>query len=205
MSRRLVSSFLCLSFASLCSACSSSTPSEPAFVIAPVEPVQKTSRYTADDLCYQSALVAKQLIDRWENQFEKQIDKKEKPRLLINDLDNRTDVPLSHKDVSKYLDLIAAKDGRFTVKLGNTQDEQENDMMMDRYLSDPHYSTDATPDHPNGKAPQFLTKIRLSKAVTSDQVYNYEDYRLSILLYDIETQELIDSAWDVLRKQDRST
>jgi hypothetical protein len=41
----------------------------------------------------------------------------------------------------------------------------------------------------------------MTKAVRSDSFCSYEDYRMPVTLYDIETQEAIDSAWDVLSKK----
>jgi hypothetical protein len=34
-------------------------------------------------------------------------------------------------------------------------------------------------------------------------MFDYEDYRMTVTLYDIETKEAIDSAWDVLSKKVR--
>jgi len=56
-------------------------------------------------------------------------------------------------------------------------------------------------DTGNATAPEFLAKVRITKAVNSDRFYDYEDYRMTVTLYDIDTQEIVDSAWDVLRKR----
>ena len=51
---------------------------------------------------------------------------------------------------------------------------------------------------PNYAALHYLAE---SAVWRTDRYYTYEDYRMTVTLYDIETQEAIDSAWDVLCKK----
>lgn len=50
-------------------------------------------------------------------------------------------------------------------------------------------------------APQFLAKVRITKASVEQPCYTLQDYRMTVTLYDIQTQEVVDSAWDVLSKK----
>ncbi len=124
-----------------------------------------------------------------------------KPRIIITCIDNRTDHYISTDMIRDIIEGVAIDDGRFTVVVGDSSDEQELDNLMAKITQDPKYANSSRLTPGQATAPQFLAKVRITKAVTSDHFYDYEDYRMTITLYDIETQEAIDSAWDVLTKK----
>ena len=159
-------------------------------------------RYGAGDIRIQTAKLTRQLMDRWYLQtlYDCQ---NEKPRIVITEIDNRTDCYISTDMVRDIIEGVAIDDGRFTIVVGNLCDERELDYFMAKISKDPKYSNCSRLSPGNAKAPQFLGKVRITKAVSSDCWADYEDYRMTITLYDIETQEAIDSAWDVLRKKVR--
>lgn len=127
-----------------------------------------------------------------------------KPRIVITEIDNRTDNYIPTDMIRDIIECVAIDDGRYTVVVGNARDERELDVFMNKILRDPKYANSSGSIRSgNATVPQFLAKIRITKAVTSDRFYDYEDYRMTVTLYDIETQEAIDSAWDILSKKVR--
>ena len=160
-------------------------------------------RYGAGDIKIQTTKINKQLMDRW---FVKTAydGKAGKPRIVITDVDNRTNTYISTDMIRDIIEGVAIDDGRYTVVVGDVQDERELDMLINKISHDPKYSNSSRLASGNATAPQFLGKIRITKAISSDRGYDYEDYRMTVTLYDIETQEAIDSAWDVLRKKVRA-
>lgn len=159
-------------------------------------------RYGAGDIRIQTTKLNKQLLDRWFAKTNYDI-QNGKPRLVITEIDNRTDMYIATDMIRDIIECVAIDDGRYTVVVGDTCDEHELNYFMNKILRDPKYNNCSKIQAGNAIAPQFLAKIRLTKAVTSDQFYDYEDYRMTVTLYDIETQEAIDSAWDVLSKKIR--
>lgn len=159
-------------------------------------------RYGAGDIKIQTSKLNRQLMDRW---FEKTGYDLYfgKPRIVITEIDNCTDRYISTDMIRDIIETAAIEDGRYKVVVGNTEDERELDLFMNKILHDPKYANGSRLQPNRAIAPQFLAKIRITKAVNSDRFYDYEDYRMSITLYDIETQEAIDSAWDVLCKKVR--
>jgi len=159
-------------------------------------------RYGAGDIKIQTTKLNKQLMDRW---FEKTGYNiyHGKPRLIITEIDNRTDNYIPTDMIRDIIECVAIDDGRYTVVVGNARDEKELDDLMNKITQDPKYTNRNGLESGRAIAPQFLVKIRITKAVNSDRFYDYEDFRMTITLYDIETQEAIDSAWDVLSKKIR--
>jgi hypothetical protein len=157
-------------------------------------------RYGANDIRIQTSKITCQLMDRWliKTGYNMQCGK---PRIIITDIDNRTDRYISTDMIRDIIEGVAIDDGRFTVVVGNSRDEQELDYLMAKITQDPKYANSSRLTPGQAIAPQFLAKIRITKAVTADRFYDYEDYRMTVTLYDIETQEAIDSAWDVLSKK----
>lgn len=159
-------------------------------------------RYGAGDIRIQTTKLNQQLMDRWFDKTGYNIHHG-KPRLVITQIDNRTDQYISSDMIRDIIECAAIDDGRYTVVVGDIQDEGELDYFMNKILQDPKYANHSRIQPSKATAPQFLVKIRITKAVTCDRFYDYEDYRMTITLYDIETQEAIDSAYDVLRKKVR--
>ncbi|MCB1149881.1 MAG: hypothetical protein KDK48_06915, partial [Chlamydiia bacterium] len=108
---------------------------------------------------------------------------------------------LSTEMIRDIFENVAASDGRFAVVVGNTSDTCELDSLMERILNDPKYANSSRIKEGQAIAPQFLVKVRITKANNFSPAYLYEDYRMSVTLYDIETQTIVDSAQDLLRKR----
>lgn len=159
-------------------------------------------RYGAGDIRIQTTKINRVLMDRW---YAKTGYNGEcgKPRIIITQIDNCTDCYISSEMIRDTIESAAIDDGRYTIVVGNARDEAELDSMMGKIACLPKYNNNSRLALGQATAPQFLAKIRLTKAVTSDSWYDYEDYRMTITLYDIETQEAIDSSWDVLSKKVR--
>lgn len=169
--------------------------------ITPGNPCEKLDwRYGAGDIRIQTTKITRQIFDRWYLKTGYQC-QAGKPRLIITEIDNCTDQYIPTDMMRDIIESVAIDDGRFTVVVGNTCDEQELDELMGKIACHPKYNNATRLRTGQATAPEFLGKIRLTKAVRTDRFYTYEDYRLTVTLYDIETQEAIDSAWDVLSKK----
>lgn len=196
-SRLISSSLLALLFACSASACHRGIAED----ITPGHYGEKLDwRYGAADIRIQTTSITSQLMDRWfaKTGFDC---RNGKPTIVITEIDNCTDRYISTDMIRDIIESIAVDDGRYTIVVGNELDESELDARMDRINLDPKYNNASRLKPGQALAPQLLAKIRLTKAVTSDYCYDYEDYRMTITLYDIETQAIVDSAWDVLSKQ----
>lgn len=159
-------------------------------------------RYGAGDIKIQTTKITRQLFDRWYARTDYQCESG-KPRIIITEIDNCTDQYIPTDMIRDIIEGVAIDDGRFTVVVGNAQDECEMDYIMNKVNRAPKYNNPTKLQQGKAIAPEFLGKIRITKAVRSDRFYDYEDYRMAVTLYDIETQEAIDSAWDVLSKKVR--
>ncbi len=159
-------------------------------------------RYGAGDIRIQTTKLNKQLMDRWYEKTGYNI-LDGKPCIIITEIDNRTDRYIATDVIRDIIECVAIEDGRYTVVVGDMCDECELDDLMNKILQHPKYANSSRILPGKAIAPQFLAKVRITKAVTSDRFYDYEDYRMTVTLYDIETQEAIDSAWDVLSKKIR--
>jgi hypothetical protein len=159
-------------------------------------------RYGAADIRIQTTKLNKQLMDRWLEKTQYDIHQG-KPRLVITEIDNRTDNYIATDMIRDIIECVAIDDGRYTVVVGDVQDQRELDRWMNKILNDPKYANTSCMQPGRATPPQFLAKVRITKAINSDRFYDYEDYRMTVTLYDIETQEAIDSAWDVLCKKVR--
>lgn len=159
-------------------------------------------RYGVGDIRIQTSKITGILFDRWYAKTGYQCECG-KPRVIITEIDNCTDRYVPSDMVRDIIESVAIDDGRFTVLVGNVQDEMELDYRMDKNLCAAKYNNETRLQGGRAIAPQFLGKIRLTKAIRSDRFYDFEDYRMTVTLYDIETQEAVDSAWDVLTKQVR--
>lgn len=157
-------------------------------------------RYGAADIRIQTAKINRQLMDRWIAKTGYNLDNG-KPRIVITEIDNRTDTYIPTDMIRDIIEGVAINDGRYTVLVGNASDERELDFLMAKITQDPKYMNSSRLRPNQAMAPQFLAKMRITKAVTKDPYFDYEDYRMTVTLYDIETQEAIDSAWDVLSKK----
>ncbi len=129
--------------------------------------------------------------------------RKGKPRLIITEIDNRTDQYVCLDMMRDIFESIAVEDGRFTVTVGDARDEAELDYLLDKIVDSDKYSADTQLEPCQVIAPRFLAKVRLTKGTNSTRLCDYEEYRLTVTLYDIQTQQVLDSSWDVLRKQVR--
>lgn len=159
-------------------------------------------RYGAGDIRIQTSKLSCILMDHWFSRTGYDLTCG-KPRVIITNIDNRTDFYISSDMIRDIFESVAIEDGRFTVVVGDICHERELDYLMNKIQNDPKYSNRSRLVPGEALAPQFLAKVRLTKAVTGDRNFDYEDYRMTVTLYDIETQEAIDSASDTLRKRVR--
>ena len=160
-------------------------------------------RYGSGDMRIQTRNVTSYLMDRWYWKTGYKPEAGMKPRIVITEIDNRTNEYIALDMMRDVIESVAINDGRFTVIVGDSQDEQELDSWMRKMQQDPKYSESSRQQPGQAVAPQFLGKMRLTKAVSSDRHNAYEEYRLTVTLFDIETQLAVDSAWDVLHKKIR--
>ena len=159
-------------------------------------------RYGAQDIRTQTSKLLKQMMDRW---FAKTCYNllQGKPRLVITEINNKTGQYISTDMIKDIFECSAIEDGRFNILVGDYNDKQELDYFMQRILTDPKHCNNLGLLPNRAIAPQFLVKVKISNAVTSDRFYDYEDYQMTLTLYDIETQEAIDSLSDVINKKIR--
>ncbi len=157
-------------------------------------------KYGATDIRIQTGKITKQLVDRWIARTNYDV-AQGKPRIIITHIDNRTDMVIPTDVIRDIVEHVAVDDGRVTMVVGDTKDEQELDHWLKKILKDPKYSSKTRVENHQVSAPQFLAKIRISKAMTEQKRYDIEDYLMTLTLYDIETQEIVDSATDILRKK----
>lgn len=157
--------------------------------------------YGAEDIRIQTAKVSRTLMDRWYAETGYMLRQGQRPRVIITEIDNRTDQYISTDMIRDIIEGNAINDGRYTVVVGDTQDKQELSGMLYELTHDPKYSNSSRPQSNQALAPQFLGKVRLTKSRSQLPKHTIEEYRMTITLYDIETQTAMDSAWDVLRKK----
>lgn len=157
-------------------------------------------RYGAGDIQIQTTKITSSLMDRWFVRTNWDC-RNGLPRIVITEIDNRTDCYISTDMIRDIFEGVAINDGRFTITVGDAWDEQELDQRMLKNSYDPKYNNPTRLASGKATAPHFLAKVRITKAVSASKRFDYEDYRMTVTLYDIETQEAIDSAWDVLRKR----
>jgi len=158
-------------------------------------------KYGATDIAIQTAKVTDELMQRWWNIARSEFATKGKARIIITQVDNRTDQYISADMIRDIVEEVAVNDGRFTITVGDAKDEEELDRLMAKAGFDPKYRAEGRPQPNQATAPQFLAKIRITKATTHQKRYDLEHYRFSITLYDIQNQEAIDSASDTMYKK----
>ena len=159
--------------------------------------------YGAGDIRIQTTKLNRVLMDRWFAKTGYDCITYGKPHIVITEIDNRTDNYISIDMIRDIFEGVAVEDGRYTIVVGDVQDSHELDRRMNRITNDPKYCNSSKPQDGFATAPQFLAKVRITKSENFDNAFTYEDYRMSVSLYDIQTQEIIDSAWDVLSKKVR--
>jgi len=157
-------------------------------------------KYGLNDIRIQTGKITRELVDRWIARTNYDL-AKGKPRIIVTQVDNRTDMVISNDMIRDIIEHAAVDDGRVTMVVGDAKDEQELDQWLKKILSNPKYSKKTKLDNHEVVAPQFLAKIRIVKAITEQKRYDIEEYLMTLTLYDIETQEIVDSATDILRKK----
>lgn len=168
----------------------------------PVE-TQLDWTYGVNDIRIQTSKLTKKLMDRWFIKTAHSIALSGKPSIIITEIDNRTDQYISTDMIRDILEGVAINDGRFTVVVGDSRDERELDKLLQKQQLAPKYNNPTMCCPFNATAPHFLGKVRLTKAMTRTPCYDIEDYRMTMTLYNIETEECIDQAFDLLRKHVR--
>lgn len=157
-------------------------------------------KYGATDLRIQTGKITQAIVDRWIDRTHYNL-AHGKPRIIVTHVDNRTDMVIPTDMIRDIIEHAAAEDGRVTMVVGDTRDEQELDQWLTKILKNPKYANRSRVENHEVQAPQFLAKIRLVKAMTEQKRYDIEEYLMTLTLYDIETQEIVDSATDLLRKK----
>ena len=157
-------------------------------------------KYGATDIRIQTGKITKELVDRWVARTNYDLSNG-KPRIIVTHVDNRTDMVISNDMIRDIIEHAAVDDGRVTMVVGDTQDEKELDTWLKKITNDPKYARKSRVDTHAVQAPQFLAKIRIVKALTEQKRYDIEEYLMTLTLYDLETQEIVDSATDLLRKK----
>ncbi len=157
-------------------------------------------KYGATDIRIQTGKLTKELVDRWAQRTHYDF-ASGKPRIIVTHMDNRTDMVISTDMIRDIIEHTAVEDGRVTMVVGDSKDERELDTWLQKILKDPKYSNKSRVDNREVTAPQFLAKIRLVKAMTEQKRYDIEEYLMTLTLYDLETQQIVDSATDILRKK----
>jgi hypothetical protein len=157
-------------------------------------------KYGATDIRIQTGKITKELVDRWVVRTKYDI-ANGKPRIIVTHIDNRTDMVISNDMIRDIIEHAAVEDGRVTMVVGDSKDEQELDTWLKKITKDPKYARKSRVDTNAVQAPQFLAKIRIVKAMTEQKRYDIEEYMMTLTLYDLETQEIVDSATDLLRKK----
>ena len=156
--------------------------------ITPGNPSEKLDwRYGAGDIRIQTTKLTRQIFDRWYFKTGYQC-AAGRPRLIITEIDNCTDQYIPTDMIRDIIEGVAIDDGRFTVVVGNVSDEMELDQLMGKNCLHPKYNNPSRLNPGQATAPEFLGKIRITKAARADRFYTYEDYRMTVTLYDIETQ-----------------
>lgn len=158
-------------------------------------------KYGATDIKIQTSHVTSELMNKWWKIAKEEISTKGKARIILTEVDNRTDQFISTAMIRDIVEEVAIDDGRFSVVAGDSLDEKELDRLLEKTNLDPKYDQRTRPQAGAASAPQFLAKIRITKATTHQKRHDIEHYRFSITLYDIETQEAVDSASDTLYKK----
>lgn len=192
----------------LCAALLFTSCVRPLYMADDVSPCNRSRtqldwHYGSKDIQIQTARILSNLMERWYWKTGYNPNYYLKPRLIITEVDNCTDQYLSNEMIRDIFENVAASDGRFAVVVGNTDDTSELDSLMKRILNDPKYANSSRIKPNSALAPQFLVKVRITKANNFAPSYLYEDYRMTVTLYDIETQTVVDSAQDLLRKRVR--
>jgi hypothetical protein len=157
-------------------------------------------KYGATDIRIQTGKITKELVDRWVARTKYDITHG-KPRIIVTHIDNRTDMVISNDMIRDIIEHAAVEDGRVTMVVGDSKDEQELDTWLKKITKDPKYAKKSRVEANAVQAPQFLAKIRIVKALTEQKRYDIEEYMMTLTLYDLETQEIVDSATDLLRKK----
>lgn len=195
---------ICALLALVCAGSSCTRHHRTAVDVTPGNPVEKELdwRYGANDIRIQTTKINKTLMDRWYAKTGYRTDRNDRrPRIILTEVDNRSDMFIPTDMIRDIIEGVAINDGRYTIVVGDSKDRAELDELLSQLVTDPKYSRSSRPDYGEATAPQFLAKMRITKASTTIPNYVLEDYRMTMTLYDIETGEAVDSAWDVLRKK----
>lgn len=158
-------------------------------------------KYGATDIRIQTQKVTDVLMQKWWNISRADLASKGKARIVITQVDNRTDQYISTDMIRDIIEEVAVNDGRFTITVGDVKDSEELDTLLVKAGTDSKYRLETRAQLGQATAPQFLGKIRITKAVTHQKRYDLEHYRFSITLYDIQSQEAVDSASDTMYKK----
>lgn len=141
----------------------------------------------------QTVVILKQLIDDW---YVKNGERFDKPRILLTRINNTTGEYIASNEVRAAFQSAADEDGRFTVILEDVVDNCEFNQVTNAFDKIQKREDEARIKEGEKIIPDFFAKIRFKKVGTSP----YEEYWMTIALYDVETKELIGSGSNIFRR-----
>ncbi len=157
-------------------------------------------RYGASEIRIQTCKATRTLIERWLAKTSS-CQSTDCPRIIITKFKNCTDCYIPCEMIRDAVEEAALDDGRFTILMCDPKSEQKLTGCMSKTQRHPKYRYPAAPSPDGNSGPKFFGKICLTKISSTDPACQLEEYHLALDLYDAETEELVDSAQDILYKK----
>lgn len=142
----------------------------------------------------QTIAILKPLIDEW---YAKNGERFDKPRILLTRINNTTGEYIASNEVRAAFQSAADDDGRFTVILEDVVDDCEFKRVTNAFDKIQKSEDEIRVKDGEKIIPDFFAKIRFQKV----KACPFEEYWMTIALYDIETKELIGSGTNVFRRK----
>jgi len=142
----------------------------------------------------QTAAIMKPLMDDW---YAKNGERFDRPRILLTNINNTTGEYIASNEVRGAFDSVADQDGRFTVIIADAVDNCEFKRVTNEFDKIQKSEDEIRVKDGEKIIPDFFAKIRFKKVETC----SYEEYWMTIALYDVGTKELIGSGSNVFRRQ----
>jgi len=145
-----------------------------------------------EEIQQQFAFIIGQLLDRLltDNRYTCQ---NGKPLFVFTGMENFSDLEISSGMILDIIEEVSIIDGRFITDGKFLKDEEELGSVINKIIRSLKCSSFyRVPDYYKG-FPQFLTKITLEKNLHSECCPSYENYCMTVTLYDPYTKEEVDS------------
>jgi hypothetical protein len=142
----------------------------------------------------QTITILKPLMDDW---YAKNGERFDKPRILLTRINNTTGEYIASNEVRAAFQSAADDDGRFTVILEDVADDCEFNRVTNAFDKIQKREDEIRVKEGEKIIPDFFAKIRFKKV----EACPYEEYWMTIALYDVETKALIGSGTNVFRRQ----